>query len=192
MIVGLASRQTLDGWQPVNEIRTPISGSAVVATALAVRALRALAPPVHRTEMTRRSHAAGSCSKRRSRTVRRTARSSCSGCCGLLPRVRSQERKRGSADCSAPTAGGDNVQQRSDGARSAEQEAALEIHAERPSVPVSRASLSWRASPHRYPRDGGASGRHGACLWRGARPPSIGKAVPVAGGVSAMSWPTRI
>jgi hypothetical protein len=39
MIVGWASRQTPDGsWQPVNEIRPPINGSAVVATALAVRA----------------------------------------------------------------------------------------------------------------------------------------------------------
>jgi hypothetical protein len=55
MIVGLASRQTAEGsWQPVNEIRPPINGSAVVATALAVRALRALSPPVHRTEMGRR------------------------------------------------------------------------------------------------------------------------------------------
>jgi hypothetical protein len=55
MIVGLASRQMPDGsWQPVNEIRPPVNGSAVVATALAVRAVRALAPPVHRTEMNRR------------------------------------------------------------------------------------------------------------------------------------------
>jgi ankyrin repeat protein len=55
MIVGLASRQTADGsWQPVNEIRPPINGSAVVATALAVRALNAFSPPVHRREMDRR------------------------------------------------------------------------------------------------------------------------------------------
>ena len=55
MIVGLASRQMPDGsWQPVNEIRPPVNGSAVVATALAVRAVRALAPPVHRTEMNQR------------------------------------------------------------------------------------------------------------------------------------------
>ena len=55
MIVALASRQTVDGsWQPVNEIRPPINGSAVVATALAVRALRTFSPPVHRSEMDRR------------------------------------------------------------------------------------------------------------------------------------------
>jgi ankyrin repeat protein len=55
MTVGLASRQTPDGsWQPVNEIRPPINGSAVVATALAVRALQAFSPPVHRREMDRR------------------------------------------------------------------------------------------------------------------------------------------
>jgi ankyrin repeat protein len=52
MIVGLASRQTMDGsWQPVNEIRPPINGSPFVATALAIRALRTLAPPAHRAEM---------------------------------------------------------------------------------------------------------------------------------------------
>ncbi|MEO8076201.1 MAG: ankyrin repeat domain-containing protein [Acidobacteriota bacterium] len=56
MIVGLASRQTVDGsWQPVNEIRPPINGSAVVATALSIRALRAFAPPVHRASMERRA-----------------------------------------------------------------------------------------------------------------------------------------
>jgi hypothetical protein len=56
MIVGLASRQTLGGsWQPVNEIRPPINGSAVVATALAVRALRAFAPPMLRIDMERRA-----------------------------------------------------------------------------------------------------------------------------------------
>lgn len=55
MIVGLASRQTPDGsWQPVNEIRPPINGSAAVATALAIRALSELAPPAHRTEMNQR------------------------------------------------------------------------------------------------------------------------------------------
>ena len=55
MVAGLASRQTPDGsWQPVNEIRPPINGSAVVATALAVRALRTYAPPAHRAEMDRR------------------------------------------------------------------------------------------------------------------------------------------
>jgi ankyrin repeat protein len=55
MIVALASRQAVDGsWQPVNEIRPPINGSAVVATALAVRALDAFSPRVHRPEMNRR------------------------------------------------------------------------------------------------------------------------------------------
>ena len=55
IIIGLASRQTTDGsWQPVNEIRPPINGSAAVATALAIRALSELAPPVHTTEMNQR------------------------------------------------------------------------------------------------------------------------------------------
>ena len=55
MVAGLASRQTPNGsWQPVNEIRPPINGSAVVATALAVRALRTYGPPAHRPEMDRR------------------------------------------------------------------------------------------------------------------------------------------
>lgn len=52
MLVQLASRQTTDGsWQFVNEIRPPINGSAFVATALAIRALRGFAPPVHRQDM---------------------------------------------------------------------------------------------------------------------------------------------
>jgi len=52
MVVQLASRQTTDGsWQYPNEIRPPINGSAFVTTALAIRALRGFAPPVHRQDM---------------------------------------------------------------------------------------------------------------------------------------------
>jgi ankyrin repeat protein len=54
MVVQLASRQTTDGsWQYPNEIRPPINGSAFVTTALAIRALRAFAPPAHRQDMER-------------------------------------------------------------------------------------------------------------------------------------------
>jgi ankyrin repeat protein len=52
MVVLAASRQTTDGsWQFPNEIRPPINGSTFVATALAIRALRTFAPPVHRRDM---------------------------------------------------------------------------------------------------------------------------------------------
>ena len=55
MVVGLASRQTMDGsWRSANHIRPPLNGSDFAATALAVRALRAFAPPGHRADMERR------------------------------------------------------------------------------------------------------------------------------------------
>jgi ankyrin repeat protein len=52
MVVLAASRQATDGsWQFANQIRPPINGSAFVATALAIRALRGFAPPVHQRDM---------------------------------------------------------------------------------------------------------------------------------------------
>ncbi len=52
--VCLASRQSPDGSWVVNDIRPPLSGNAMVFTALTIRGLSAYAPPALRWEMQRR------------------------------------------------------------------------------------------------------------------------------------------
>ena len=53
-VVCLASRQSADGAWKVNDIRPPLSGSAFLFTALAIRSLDAYAPPSLRADMQRR------------------------------------------------------------------------------------------------------------------------------------------
>jgi hypothetical protein len=53
-VVCLASRQSADGSWKVNDMRPPLSGNALVYTALAIRALDAYAPPSLRADMERR------------------------------------------------------------------------------------------------------------------------------------------